>query len=171
MLAKNKLNQENIWKVIRQIRKSFLSFDFNPSCDIGNPLLFHNNHIKKNIKTVGEKLKVNTTYSRNKEVSEIILQTAADMFTYLNFCPSAEARTLSNFLQDLFNSRSAKNILLALTSIMKSSKNAKKESSTKIFMKAMEIFKLSTYSDIEVITKEKKINKFKHFNETRKILG
>ena len=171
MLAKNKLNQENIWKVIRQIRKSFLSFDFNPSCDIGNPLLFHNNHIKKNIKTVGEKLKVNTTYSRNKEVSEIILQTAADMFTYLNFCPSAEARTLSNFLQDLLTSRSAKNILLALTSMMKRSVNAEKESSTKIFTKAMELFKLSTYRDIEVITKEKKIYEFKHFNETRKILG
>ena len=79
---------------------------------------------------------MNTTYSRNKEVSEIILQTAADMFTFLNFCPTAEARTLTILIQDLFNSRSAKNILSALTSMMKSSKNAEKESSIQIFMKA-----------------------------------
>ena len=171
MLAKNKLNQENIWKVIRQIRKSFLSFDFNPSCDIGNPLLFHNNHIKKNIKTVGEKLKVNTTYSRNKKVSDKILQTAANMVTYLIFCPTAKARTLTIFLFDLFNFKSANNILLAMTSMMKSSKNAGQESSTRIFMKAMEIFKLGTFRDIDVITKDRKIKNFKYYNRKINILG
>ena len=121
------------------------------------------------IKSFAEKLELKTTYSTNRNVSVKTLKTAAYMFTYLNFCPHAP--TLTTFLRDLFYSRSAKNILLALTSIMKSSRNAEKEISTKIFMKAMEIFKLSTYSDIEVITKEKKINEFKHVNETRKILG
>ena len=169
MLDKVHLDQKNVWKIVRQVRKSFLSKNTNPICDIYS--LLTDNHIKDNIETVVENLKLNTTYSTNKNVSDKILQTAADMFTYLNLCPSAGAKTLSNFLQDLFKSRSAKNILLALTSIMKSSKDAKKESSTKIFMKAMELFKLSTYSDIEVITKEKKINEFKRFNETRKILG
>ena len=171
MLAKKKLDQENTWKITRQIRKSFLSQNTDPQCDTYNPSLLIDNHIKDNIKTVGEKLKLNTTYSMNKKVSDKILQTAADMFIYLNFCPTPEAKTLSNFLRDLLNSRSAKNILLALTSMMKRSVNAEKESSTKIFTKAMELFKLSTYRDIEVITKEKKIYEFKHFNETRKILG
>ena len=171
MLARKKNDQEHIWKIIRQIRKSFLSQNTDPPCDFNNPSLLIDNHIRDNIETMGEKLKLNTTSSRNKNVSDKILQTAAHMFNYLNLCPSTEANALSNFLKDLFKYRSAKNILLALTSIMKSSKDAKKESSTKIFMKAMEIFKLSTYSDIEVITKEKKINEFKHFNKTRKILG
>ena len=73
-----------------------------PDCQAGYTLLL-DNHIKDNIETVVEKLKLNTTYSTNKNVSNKILQTAADMFTYLNFCPTDEAKTLSNFLQDLFN--------------------------------------------------------------------
>ena len=170
MLAKETLDHENIWKIIRQIRKSFLSQLKDLKCKFYETLL-SDSYIKDNIETVGEKLKLNTTYSINKKVSNKILQTAADMFAYLNFCPHAEAKTLSNFLQDLLTSRSAQNILLALTSMMKRSINAEKESSTKIFTKAMELFKLSTYRDIEVITKEKKIYEFKHFNETRKILG
>ena len=121
--------------------------------------------------TIGEKLKLNTTYSTNIKVSDKILQTAAHMFTYLNFCPTAEARTLTIFLQNLFTSRSAKNILLALTSMMKSSENAEKISSTKIFTKAMEIFKLSVYRDIDVITKEKNINEIKNFDESIKTIG
>ena len=139
------MNQENIWKTVRQIRKSFLSQNTDPQCLIrynSNPSLLIDNHIKDNIKTVGEKLKLNTTYYTNKKISERILHTAAEMFTYLNYCPTAEAKTLSIFLQDLFTSSSAKNILLALTSMMKSSKNSEKESSIEIFMKTMEIFKL-----------------------------
>ena len=54
---------------------------------------------------------------------------------------------------------------------MKSSKNAEKESSIKIFIKAMEIFKLSIYRDIDLITEEKEINDFKHFNEAIQNLG
>ena len=61
--------------------------------------------------------------------------------------------------------------MLALTSMMKSSKNADQESSTRIFMKAMEIFKLSTFKDIDVITKDRKIKTFKYYNETINILG
>ena len=113
MLAKKKLDQEHIWKIIRQIRKSFLSQNTDPQCYTSNPSLLIDNHIKDNTETVGEKLKLNTTYSTNKNVSDKILQTAAHMFTYLNLCPSAGAKTLSNFLQDLFKSRSAKNILFS----------------------------------------------------------
>ena len=93
------------------------------------------------------------------------------MFTYLIFCPTAKARTLTIFLFDLFNFKSANNILLAMTSMMKSSKNAGQESSTRIFIKAMEIFKLGTFRDIDVITKDRKIKNFKYYNRKINILG
>ena len=166
------LDQKNVWKIVRQIRKSFLSqnpmVSTNQGCQAYNKLLSIED-INDNIKSFGEKLELKTTYSTNRNVSVKTLKTAAFMFTYLNFCPHAP--TLTTFLQDLFYSRSAKNILLALASIMKSSRNAEKEISTKVLMKAMEIFKLSIYRDIDVITKEKNINDFKNFDESIKTIG
>ena len=54
---------------------------------------------------------------------------------------------------------------------MKSSQNAGKKSSTRIFTKAMEIFKLTSYRDIDVITKGKGIddkrNDFNYYEETK----
>ena len=61
--------------------------------------------------------------------------------------------------------------MLALTSMIKTSQNAGKISSTRIFMKAMEIFKLGTFRDIDVITKDRKIKNFKYYNRKINILG
>ena len=76
----------------------------------------------------------------------------------------------------IIKSQSAKNILLALISMMKTSQNAGKKSSTRIFTKAMEIFRLIFYRDIDDISKEKGLlddwtNDFKQYNETLKVLG
>ena len=59
--------------------------------------------------------------------------------------------------------------------MMKTSQNSGKKSSIKIFIKAMEIFKLSIYKDIDAIRREKGIdilrNDFKYYNDTLQILG
>ena len=69
------------------------------------------------------------------------LETAAKIFTYLNLCPP---KKLISFYEDLFNTASAKNMTLALLSILKTSKNAVKQSSAKIYketIKAVRGFK------------------------------
>ena len=90
--------------------------------------------------------------------------------SYLNYCPTKDFYVLS-----IIKSESAKNILLALTSMMKTSLNAGKKSSTKIFTKAMEIFRLFIYRYIDAITKIKGFddqrNNLENFNETLKVLG
>ena len=163
-------DQDNVSKIVRQIRKSFLSQIKGLNCQDSN-ILFPDSYIKDNIDVVEEELKLNTTYSINKDVSDETLQVAVDLFTYLNFCPTPEFRTLSSIVKHLANSKSAKNILLALTSIMKTSKNAVNNSSAKIFIKAMEIFGLINYKDIDAITKEKGFDDLKYYNETLKVLG
>ena len=59
--------------------------------------------------------------------------------------------------------------------MMKTSQNAGKKSSIKIFTKAMEIFKLSVFKDIYAITRGKGIdvlrNDFKYHNDTLQIIG
>ena len=58
---------------------------------------------------------------------------------------------------------------------MKTSQNAARKSYNKVFAKAMKIFKLSIYRDIDEIIKEKGIdnwrNGFSHYNEILEVLG
>ena len=97
------------------------------------------------------KLKLNPTYVRNKSVSDKISKTAAEMFTYLNFCPNK----LQYFPKHLFHSGTPKEIILAMTSIMKTSQNAAKEAATEIITLTMESLGLNHFEEIQMITKGK----------------
>ena len=59
--------------------------------------------------------------------------------------------------------------------MMKTSKNAGIKTSTEIFTKAMEMFQLISYKDMDAINKEKGFddwrNDLKHHNERLKVLG
>ena len=168
MFDKTQLNQENVWEIVKQTRKSFLSLQTDPCKESDTQL--SENFIKVNNDIVQEKLELKTFYDSNKTVSDKTLQVAAEMFIYLNYCP----RYIS-FLEDLIKYDSAKNILLALTSMIQTSQNAAKESSTKVFLKALELFELSYYKDVDLITKETGVdnyqNNVKSFNETLSVLG
>ena len=170
MMDRVKNNQENVWKIVKQIRKSFLSQNTEPECQDHETLL-SDSYIKDNIDVVEEKLKLNIETDHNKKVSDETLQFAANLFTYLNYCPNKDFHVLLSIIK----SESAKNILLTLTSMMKTSQNAGKISSTKIFTKAMEIFSLFIYRDIDAITKEKGFDHLRNYNkqyiETLKVLG
>ena len=133
-------------------------------------MLLSDSNIKDNIDIIEEKLKLDIEINPNKNVSGETLAFAGDLFTYLNSCTTEDFYVLL-----VIKSESANNILLALTSMMKTSKNAGRKSSTKIFTKAMEIFRLHTYKDIDAITQKNGFddvrNNFKHYNETMKVLG
>ena len=149
IFAMTKLDLESFWNIVREIRKSFLSENTNPDCDSDN-ILLSDTIINDNINTVEEKLKLNTTLPQNESLSDDTLQIGFQMFTYLNYCPA----TLFNFIRDIKESATPKDILLALTSIEKSSQNAIQRSSAKIFTKAMEVFKLNHYKNINTIAIE-----------------
>ena len=165
-----KNDQENVWKIVKQRRKTLLSQLKDPKCQSDQPLLYFG-YIKNNIDVVEEKLKLNIERDPNKNVSDETLQFAAKLFTYLNYCPTKDFYVLSSVIK----SESAKNILLALTSMMKTSQNAGKKSITKIFTKAMEIFKFSIYKDIDEFTKKMGIdnwrNDMKNSDEILEVLG
>ena len=149
MLYRVQHDQENVWKIVRQIRKSFLLQNSEPECQDDDTLL-SDNYIKDNIDTVRANLKLSTTINEYRNVSDETLMFAANLFTFLNFCPTKDFYVIS-----VIKSKSAKNILLALMSMMKTSQKTGKRSSTKIFTKAMELFNLNIYRYIDGITKEK----------------
>ena len=145
------MNQERIkyiWKIERKRRKIFLRTE--SCCKVYDGLIISKASIIKNTKSVVEKITDDKiTDVPSEEISEGTLKTAADMFTYLNFCPTK----LFSFYTDLFTSATPKEIILALTSIMKSSvSEAHRRSSIKIFDKTTNILKLYNYKDIEILT-------------------
>ena len=93
------VDQKNVWKIVKQIRKSFLSQNTEPECIYGTTLLseslLSDSYMKDNIDVVEEKLKLKIEITQNKNVSVETLQFAASIFTYLNFCPTKDFYVLS----------------------------------------------------------------------------
>ena len=153
---------------MKETRKIFLSKHDNPECQGFHELLW-NNYIMESIETLEENLELNTNSNPNKHLTLENFQTLSKMFTYLSFCPEKQ-ENLYTFIEKI-NSESPKNILLALASIMKAAKNACKKSSNKIFIKTMEVFGLSNYKKINVLTTEERCKDSKSCFETSKTLG
>ena len=103
-------DHDSFWNIVKQIRKSVLSKLPKLDCNAQNTLL-SDEQIKINVKTFEDSLNVNaslimTTISKKtscgyygctiknfdvptiyENVSDETLNTAAEMFTYLNYCP------------------------------------------------------------------------------------
>lgn len=155
MLEITNLDHETIWKIVKNIRKSFLSEYTDLECNQYNTLLSDYN-ITYITDIVAEKLQMNTSYSTpNKNVSEKTLQTAAQIFTYLNYCPSYFPKFLL-FNINLFQTATSREIVSALSSIMKTSEDeAEKGSTVEQFETIMKMLNLDQYRKIQIITKGK----------------
>ena len=98
---------------------------------------------------MAEKLNVNATSTPKDNISHETLKTAAEIFTFLNYCPPKLLPLISNVLR----TETPKNIILALTSIKGSKENPVKKSAMKILIKVLETLKLKTYEKIQTFTK------------------
>ena len=145
-------DQKTIWNVIKETRKIYLSKHIESECQNYDTIV-RNDHLAENIRAVEDKLNLNlSTNTISEDVGQETLETAAEMFTYLNYCPPEPFKNLVRlFRQDLFKSGNlaSKDILLALASIIQSSQNAIKESSTRVLRKTMKILNLVQHENIE----------------------
>ena len=144
-----KLEQENVWKIVKETRKSLLSQNYNPKCQEFDTLL-SDSYIKGNVDILEEKLKLNTIIDRNKNVSDETLQSAAKIFSYLNHCPPK----LSSFIKILITTGTPKDIILGLTST-KMTLLDKRKLFDKVFIQVMNKFNLKHYENIQILTKGK----------------
>ena len=132
-----KLDQVNVWKIVEKTRNLFLSEHNDPECQDDDTLL-SDEHIKDNLVTFEKNLKLNNTATSTPvdNVSYKILETAAQMFTYLNYCPPK----LYSFFRDIKQTASPKEILSVLVSMLRVSSESGQKISNRIFTKAMEMF-------------------------------
>ena len=92
------IDDENLWNIVKEIRKSFLigrkdSWDWEgkQKCSLNlNTKLVWDEEIEENIKSLKERLGLNISENRIENISEKKLQTSLEMFTYLNYCPPQE---------------------------------------------------------------------------------
>ena len=151
MLDMTELDQEKVWEIVKKTRITFLSEYSIADCKI----LLSDRNIQKNINSLAEDLNLNTTSIPNKFVSDTSLQSAGEMFTYLNYCPLIIPKyaLLSAYL---FKTGTPREIILALTSAIKTSQNVdEKNNLIKSFLKVMEILGLNHYEKFQILTKGK----------------
>ena len=79
------LDQENIWKIVKKIRKSFLSKHSNPICE--DYIGLTANYIIENIDHLSEELKLSPSSIPRENVSHQTFETAGEIYAYLNYCP------------------------------------------------------------------------------------
>ena len=149
---KTQVGHENVWKLVKEARKSlFLSKNQQLDCHLFKVLLV-DDLIKFNIDSLAEKLQLNPTSVPNANVSHKTLETAGEMFTYLNHCPNK----LESLMVQILENGTPKDILLAFSSILNSSpKNSIKRSSRNMLLKVLKSLELDTYEKIQILTKGK----------------
>ena len=88
-----KLKKANVWNIVRETRNRKL---YEQAYTCQNPILLSYNHIKTNIDRIEEELNLNTTISAfpPENLTSETLRTAADLFTFLNHCPSSNLISL-----------------------------------------------------------------------------
>ena len=122
------------------VRKSFLYEDHGTYCTLAklNNAILSVDYIKNNINHFAEELNLNTSSIPRDNISYEILEIAVEVFTYLNHCP----QKLTKLIQHILETEAPKDIILAFTSIMKTSNMQMRIDLRKIFLKIMESFKL-----------------------------
>ena len=160
MLDITKVDEESLWKIVKKTRNSFLLEHPDPYCQGSNTgystLSYKDMQVM--INNLERELGLNATSTLNENAPMKTLQISGEMFTYLNSCPSSFKKILS-FTKYLIENETPSQIMLALTSLIKTSKNAAKDRAVEIFTKAMETFHLLQYEEIQIITKGKCYNK------------
>ena len=107
-----------MWKIIKEIRKNSMSKSEDTDCDNKDILLETSSIIEqidlteKQINDTKNNSNLTKTLNQNQT-----LQTAFEMFTYLNYCPPQSLQ----IYKKLFNSDTTKDILLGKVSFLKRS--------------------------------------------------
>ena len=155
MLQQNQDDIANIWKIIKQVRKIFLSHNDDPKCQEYDNQIAEDD-IKANVDNVEENLITKSTdYDSHENITDEILQIGAEMFTYLNFCPP---KKLIKFYKELLLQRPMKDIILAMTNIMKMRRNAEKSSAAIIWSKIDKKLRNLKYGIIDSVTLRHKMH-------------
>ena len=142
------INHGLVWKIVKEVRLHYLQENASALCDPISSLL-NEKDVHANTMKVGEKIGLNITDNLLENVPESTLQTAGDMFIYLNSCPPP----ILGLYKELFENASSREIILTLRGILGTSREGEKDIAVKIWSKITNEMKMN-YKWIEKVTKE-----------------
>ena len=153
MLHFEQVQQDSFWNFMREIRvmNVFTQEDIECSKD-SNCILFTEKMLKKNNFMMETKLGMTSNYKILENVKKETLQLAAEMFTYLNFCPKKLDSVL--MYQQIFKKASAKDILLALNSIRRKSTSFDKNIVEQVWSFVTNKLNITSYKKLKSYTNE-----------------
>ena len=89
LLHTTEIDDENLWTIVKEIRKSFLIVR-KGNIDCSSNQLVWDMKIEENVKSLEKRLGLNISDNHIEYISDKTLQTSLEMFTYLNYCPPQE---------------------------------------------------------------------------------
>ena len=153
MLENTEIDHENVWKIIKKTRLKFL-FQHSDQDHHCVETLLPAETIIDIMNSLTKELKLSTTDSpiKTEDIPVKKIEHAAEIFTYLFYCPPKIPKHLL-FYANLFHTGSPIDIILALTSIIKTSQNsAEKLDTLNILKKVMTKFNFNHYEKIQIAT-------------------
>ena len=153
MLHFEQVQQDSFWNFMREIRvmNVFTQEDIECSKD-SDCILFTEKMLKKNNFMMETKLGMTSNYKILENVKKETLQLAAEMFTYLNFCPKKLDSVL--MYQQIFKKATAKDILLALNSIRRKSTSFDKNIVEQVWSFVTNKLNITSYKKLKSYTNE-----------------
>ena len=133
-------NLDSFWNTVKKIRKGVYK-----SSNACKETMLKVNAVRDLIDEIEKDRNINSTTELYENVTQETLETAGEMFTFLTFCPPETHA----FYDDLFK-ETPKNMILAIISMLKTARNAVKESTKNIALKTFEKLKINNhYRNIE----------------------
>ena len=141
LLYLTNVTAESAWKIVKDTRKLFLKTS--QSC-LECDCIYQNydiqkiislNDIRNNNLILEQNFGINSSYNFVYEVNESTLLLAANLFTYMNYCPPS----ILLFYENNILHSSLSSMILAFTSIMKTSYDPIQSTSLKIWLKFKEL--------------------------------
>ena len=150
-------DEDKVWKTVKGIRLLYISNITLRHCMQNQHTLLTHKEIQTNFLTMMRELKLEESTVNIRpvmNVSRSYINTAGNMFTYLNYCPPLIFR----FYKGLFRNATTREMVVAMSNLIKTSKGTEKKIALKIWHKLMEHLENgSTYRKIEqIIGKERK---------------
>ena len=120
----NNINDDDLWNILKKVKLEKLS---KKVCTNGQIDFNGETSVKNQVNEVMDKLGINSTIQQYDNMTDVIMERAANMFMYLIFCPE-DTKPWIFFYTDLFKNQPVDKIILTLHRILKSEtspKNAK----------------------------------------------
>ena len=145
-MTENDIN--HTWDIVKNIREKFLLEHPKYECQLADTLIA-DQYITENIDIIERELQVQQNDTIFDNITKEALEIGAEIYTYLNYCPPR----IIQFYKELLLKGSEKEIILVLTNIMKTRRNAEMETAESIWKKIDLEFNF-LYQNIEKITRK-----------------